>query len=436
MSFVGTVRAIKVAPRVKRTAALYRGVFGNSERLKLQLDCFNQLWSKIRQDIPYYAQLAKERSLPQAFKSWPEFIDKFPITTKKIVQANTALMSYDKPKPEFYRVSGGTTAQPVQLPAWRSETRLTQMDTWVARSWYGINPDDKLFTIWSRSHTLGHGWHSQVNKIKRNTKDWLLGYCRVSAYDMTDANLKAAAKKLLRQKPGYIMGFSVALDLFARANRDFVPRFRKLKVKAVIGCSEMFPHPDSKALLADLFNCPVIMEYGAGETNLMGHSHPNGGYLAFWRNYFLEALEPREPDSRIVRVTSLYNRCFPLIRYEIGDELELYPGDDGLGVARFKAVRGRCNLFALLSDGTKVHSEAFTHCVRHFTQIASYQVVQAKGKVTIRIVANPGFNHEIEERIRGKLCQVHPELAQAQFQIVDKLEQTAIGKTPILIRQD
>ena len=86
--------------------------------------------------------------------------------------------------------------------------------------------------------------------------------------------------------------------------------------------------------------------------------------------------------EKIIHVTSLYPRCFPLIRYELGDEIELEPGEEGLGVARFQSVKGRCNDTVALADGTILHSTTFSQAVRACPEISYFQVVDYQGSVS------------------------------------------------------
>ena len=131
--------------------------------------------------------------------------------------------------------------------------------------------------------------------------------------------MRRAAEELLRFRPAYVLGYSVALDLFAAANRDRREQLRASGVRLVVGTAEAFPTRESANRLRDLFGCDVAMEYGAVETGLLAHTHPEGGYRAFWRSYLLEVAGGEHPGRLLV--TSLYPRCLPLVRYEIGDEI-------------------------------------------------------------------------------------------------------------------
>ena len=160
--------------------------------------------------------------------------------------------------------------------------------------------------------------------------------------DLRPERMKQAAAEMIAFRPDYFLGYSVALDRFARGNEGMADQFRALQLKAVIGTSESFPGPESAVRLSNLLGAPIAMEYGAVETNVIAHTHPSGGYRVFWRTYLVEALPVAGTRRCRVLITSLYPRCFPLVRYEIGDEIEVEDTQSAAaGVLRFCGSHGR-----------------------------------------------------------------------------------------------
>jgi phenylacetate-CoA ligase len=295
-----------------------------------------------------------------------------------------------------------------------------------------------LFLIWGHSHLLGAGFKRRLNALKRETADRFLGYHRFSAYNLTNASMHRCAQEMLQFQPDYVLGYSVALDRFARANGPLHVQLRSLGVKVAIGTAEGFPASDSKALLGGLLGSPVAMEYGSVETDVVAHTHPDGSYRVFWHNYFLE-VERGVSTSREhrLRVTSLFPRCFPLVWYDIGDEIELCKEhQETYSIDRFRKVLGRCNDYAELPDGTLIHSEAFTHAIRAVSQVLAYQVVQDRGSIQIRLVCDQPLSSDSAGHIRSRLQQVHPFLENTEIKCVPCLEQTVAGKVPMVVRRD
>ena len=437
MTIAGSIRAEVYAPKVAARGALYARRSSTDERLGLQLGLWNQEWARLIQTVPYYRDLATQAGKRAGFDSWDDFLRTVPVTTRALVKERVADMSDTARPAEFHRITGGSTAEPVRLPAWHSEFEHTRYDLWMARGWYGITPASRQFMLWGHSHLLGRGIKGQLNALRRRLKDRLLGYYRFSAYDLRPEVLKHAAAAMLEFRPDYLLGYSVALDLFARAVGEFRERLRALGLKVTVGAAEAFPAPDSTDRLKDTLNCPIAMEYGSVETDLLAHTTPEGGYRAFWLSYFMEAVREQEHAGAYrIRVTSLYPRCFPLVRYEIGDEVELpdTPGGLALGLDCFKRVLGRCNEFVLLPGGARIHSEAFTHAVRECTAILGYQVIAAGDcRLAIHYLSHEPLRDADIAGIKGRLERINPQLAGAEFRRVERLEQTLAGKTRMVV---
>jgi phenylacetate-CoA ligase len=419
---------------VQERAALYADPPDARAIASRQLQMWNREWSRILREVPFYATLQKQIGLPDRFNSWDQFVRHVPVTTRSQVQTARAERRSALAPPNHWRITGGSTAQPLQMPAWNSEFDHTRPDTWLGRYWYGVLPADRQFTIWGHSHLLGTGLRGFLNARKRELFDRLLSYRRFSAYDLGFENMRRAAHALLRFSPRYLVGYSVALDAFARANRDLAAPLRALGLKVVIGAAERFPFADSERLLSDLFGCQVAMEYGSVETGLIAHTAPAGGYQTFWNTYFVEA-EPAGADrAAAIRVTSLYPRCFPLVRYELGDEIEL-EDDCPHPILRFRRVIGRCNDYLLLPTGEHIHSEAITHAVRSFGDVTGYQVIQQPSQIRLYLTAPNQLPAECIAEIQRRLKVVHPLLAEVTIQQCGHLQHTIVGKHPMVIRE-
>jgi phenylacetate-coenzyme A ligase PaaK-like adenylate-forming protein len=220
-------------------------------------------------------------------------------------------------------------------------------------------------------------------------------------------------------------------------NQNRRSALRVLGLKAVIATAEGFPSPESQGLLRDLFGCPIALEYGAVETAMLAHTRPGHVYQTFWKTYFVEAERQSDGSAgHTVRVTALYPRCFPLVRYELGDEIDLGEAAPTfvLGVDRFERVIGRCEDYVRLPDGFVVHSAAFTHVARSLPQITGYQVIQSNDSVRLTYTATGPVTDEQVAGIRERLTKIHPWLDNAKIVAVERLHQTAAGKTRLVIK--
>jgi phenylacetate-CoA ligase len=436
VTFAGRVREATYRRAVAERGREHDAPANEAEAHAIQLRLLNAEWTRLLATSRYFAALRDERGLPAQFASLDEFVAKLPSMTRAVAREHRATITCTGRSPEWFRVTGGSTAQPMQLPAWHAETLATRPDPWLGRGWYGVSAASRLFLIWGHSHLMGSGLAGALRARLREARDRALGYTRFSAYDLRPEKMREAAERMIATRPEYVIGYSFALDLFARVNLDRRRELRALGLKVVVATSESFPSPESRPRLEDLFGCPVAMEYGAVETGLVAHTRPpDGGFDVFWRTYLLDA-EPSEAGHRIY-VTSLYPRCFPLVRYEIGDEIRLpaAAGPRPVGIRHFGAVIGRANDYVILANGRRVHSELFTHALRHIEGIQGYQVVSHSQGVTLRYVGPGELTPACRATITGNLAQISEELGRVSFERVERLDQTVAGKTRMIVHE-
>ena len=397
-----------------------------------QLVRFNRCWEIIQHSVPYYAVLVDKGQIPSRFDNWEQFLQTMPVADRAFVYEHLPELSDRTRPPEDLRTTGGSTAQPISLPAWRSETGETERNEWLGRSWYGIGPEEPSFRLWGHSHLLGKVWRGWINGRKRILKDALLGIERISAYDLSDEALLRAYQILQVSDAAYMVGYSAALDRFARVIRQ-AKKMNRTPLKAVVATSESFPLADSREIISEAFDAPVALEYGSVETGVMAHTRPNDGYHVFWLSYFIEAVEPAPQGGYKVRVTSLYPRAFPLLRYDLGDAITL--DAPCLGVRYFPEVLGRTNLFLELETGERIHSEALSHAVKGIRAVSGYQMIQENGTFTLFLTALSAITPEEICEIRARLGKINPRLSKTPIRVVARLEQTRAGKTPMIIRR-
>jgi phenylacetate-CoA ligase len=430
---IGLLRRWRYRREIDKRRDLH--VLGRSEESvrTIQLSRLNDQWARTVELSPYFARMRRERGLPNRFESLEQFVEQVPPTSRADVQTFGAEMQCRGAKPDFFRTTGGSTAQPLRLPAWHSEVRETRPDMWLARSWYGITPASSAFMLWGHSHLLGTGLAGQYRGNLRRFYDSLLGYRRFSAYDLRSEKLRLAADLLESAPTDYVIGYSAALDLFAQVNEDRAHRLRALGIKVIVATAESFPSEESAGRLATLFGCPIAMEYGAVETGLLAHTLPSEGYDTFWHTSLLDA-EPSDRNHKLY-VTSLFPRCFPLIRYAIGDNVVLPPGVSTVGIRRLSSVVGRCNDHVVLEGGAVAHSELFTHAIRMCSEVLAYQVVKSASSIFVRYVAARPLSTTTQSEIRDRLCRIHPSLRTIHLERVERLQQTVAGKTRMVVSE-
>jgi phenylacetate-CoA ligase len=435
MTLIARIREWQKEPELRRRLVEYSRQVSPEDRLRWQLERFNQVWQTVAVQVPYYADLIRQKNIPSRFESWEEFLACMPVSDRSTVRQNRHRMTDNTRRIDGWATSGGSTGELVRLPVWHSEEKFTDPDVWVARAWWGVRFSHRNFRIWGHGHLFNNRWVT----LRHRLKERLIGIYFFPAYNLSDQRMRLAADRLLWYKPHHVRGFGMALDLFARVNQDRADEFRKLNLKVVAATGEAFPFDDSQSRISQVFHAPVALEYGSNEAHTIAHTSPGEDYRVFWQNYFLEAFEPGISGHGIVRITNLFPKCFPLIRYDLGDEIELDPQAQtaGYGLDRFARVLGRQDDYIELPDGTRINSIALKNVMSQFPEIMRYQMIQKGGEFNVYVITELAEIPEgMSTAIRARFARLHPDLA--NLVCVHKavqLEQTIAGKTRIVIRK-
>jgi phenylacetate-coenzyme A ligase PaaK-like adenylate-forming protein len=423
---------------LERRIAEYEPIYGAplAEVEAEQLARLNAAWSESLGRSPWARALQKRLSLPDVFASWAAFEAAVPVQRKPDLKAVVAAETGEVPG-AAWRSTGGTTAEPLRFPVFQAEVDLIELDMWLGRARLGVRRDDRLFMIWGHSHMFGVGLGGAVARVRRQVLDRALGYTRWSAYRLSPEDLRHAGEALLRSGARYIIGYSTALDRFARANLDRAAQFGRLKLKAVIATAEGLPQVDSREAIEACFGAPLAMEYGTVETGPLAYQRSGGGaYDVFWAHNRLAFAEPPAADgSAELTVTTLYPRALPLMRYAIGDRAMAASARGG-SITAIAAVVGRCNDAVEMADGQTIHSEAFTHAVRDIPGLRAYQVVArpAGAPPLIRCEADR-IGPDAVGLIRSRLSKVHPALAAVEVETVMRIAPSVAGKHRMVVEE-
>lgn len=399
----------------------------------LQLQKLKEVW-RASQAIPYYQQLVKEGSVPRELSTWQD-LQSIPILTRQIIQDSPEKFIRPQSPPDAFAKTAGSVGTPICLGMSKSQKRLMKAVKLSCWRQCGYEAGSRLFLIWGHSHLLGTGFKGKLNHLKRKAADYCLGYRRVNAYLLDQVNAERYAQQLCDFRPHGVIGYTSALDIFVRQNLRYVERFRSLGVRFVLATSEPPPREDTHQLLSDAFNCDVVQEYGGAEFGQIAFKRGAKPFKVFADLNYVEAVPAQNgpSDAGRVVITSLYPSYCPLVRYEVGDEVSgvhrLWHGH----VTEFEKLAGRVNEAVVLSDGKAIHSVGIFHCIHQESSVLNIQMLLTDTGNTISLITTPAYDAKVEDRIRKRLGQLHPELKSAKIKQVLDLQTTRAGKRKWLI---
>jgi len=406
-----------------------------SEIERKQVLSFNRIWERALTNVLFYRDWKCKFSLPDAINNLSE-LDDWPVLTKSDLRDLSKFSRSDVPEPKGRIITGGSTGEPVRLPSWNDWS--TGVSQTIGRRAYGVEPGDKMFMLWGHEHLYGTGFNRKINIYKRRFKDWLANWKRVSAYDLSVDAMRAAFVMFEKFQPKAVLGFSPAVLAFVRHNKD---RTRTVKSVKVVICSAGPLSASEKQEIEAFFGAKVCMEYGSVECGVMAYTRPEDGrYYTFWNTHLIQAQKDDSGNYKAL-VTRLVDCYVPLIRYDIGDYLDL-EGEDvdecKRSVLGMKDVLGRPSEMISFACGVSFFGALIGDCVKQVPTVLSSQIAvdEAKNILEIRVTADGELSGDdlmlIKNRFELTVADAHK--IDVRIVQVEKLQMTNGGKVPRVVR--
>lgn len=402
---------------------------------EFQVEKFNVIWKNACTNIPFYAQWRDKYDLSESISSLSE-LESWPILTKSNLRNLSLFKRADASEPKGRILTGGSTGEPIRLPSWGDS--MSGVSQTIGRMAYGIEPGDKTFLLWGHEHLYGRGVKRKINALKRGFKDWLANWKRVSAYDLSAGAMQRAYKVCARFKPKFVIGFSPAVLAFVRHNKDKAHTIESVRV---ILCTAGPLTPEEKLEIEDFFGGVVCMEYGSVECGVMAYTRPRDGqYDVFWNTHLLQAQKQSDGEYKNL-VTRLIDCYVPLIRYDIGDYLDLdcaNEEENKRSVLEIKSVKGRPSEMINFKCGVSFFGALIGDCVKQVPDIISSQIAadELNDRLEIRVTASRLLSNEDKELIINRLQLTVKGIEDVSVSVEqkEKLFTTVGGKIPRIIK--
>jgi len=267
---------------------------------------------------PYYKTIFDDYDFkPAEFKDLQELKQLPTFTKTTLIRYNKLIHSNYPFKRLFPALTSGTTGESLSFfknEEWDSMNRAAMFRGY---SWYGVHPSEKNGYLWG--YNLNP---KQATKIK--WLDRLQNRFRIFSY--SNEQIEKFAHNLKGAK--YLHGYSSMIYEVAKlVNKSGLKIKHDLKM--IKGTSEkVFDSYQEEVKKA--FGLKIISEYGSAESGLIAFECPEGNMHIAMEHIIVE-----EEDGEIL-VTNLLSRSFPIIRYRLGDIVELADKD-------FKCKCGRAH---------------------------------------------------------------------------------------------
>jgi phenylacetate-CoA ligase len=257
-----------------------------------------------------------------------------------------------------------------------------------------------------------------------------------------EAGTVAEYARVLREfQPDVLWVYPTALESLCRL---LLGAGLQLGIPRVHASSEILG-PNTWRLARLALNAPAIADYyGQAERVAFASAFAPGEYR-FLAGYSRVELVPFAPegDSMLYEIvgTSLWNLAMPLVRYRTGDLVRLPAAwgaaeleEVALGTRAFGGVLGRSGEFLLTPEGARI--TGINHFPREVGHVRRIQVIQERlDEVRLLVLAEPGYAPHDGQRLLANVRAKLPPSMRVSVELCERLEQTALGKTPFVIHR-
>ncbi len=316
-------------------------------RLRLIL---KRAWEK----IPYYREQFKARGLHPDEISCLADLACVPTLSKEALRQNRdALIADDAARHgPFLCSTSGSTGEPVGFYLDRHAQVQEFAYYWRHWGWAGYRLGSSFAELCSHYFVTRKRLYDQATDAQRYLRRLLL-----NSNLICDAGCRQMAEALRRDQPRFLKGVASALYFLAL-------RFRQLGITdihfdAVFSTGDLVTQM-YRNVIESVFSCPLLDSYGHMERTVAVSQCRQGSYHIHSDYGVLEVQTngaAREGETVLGRVlgTSLHNLAMPLIRYEVGDTVEVFREPRlcpcGRGFPLIKAVHGRHEDVVMTPDG-------------------------------------------------------------------------------------
>lgn len=367
--------------RLKEKKNFYAKIKTPQDIYTYQLEKFNEVWQNAYKQIPFYKLWKEQHQLPDRISQLHE-LKYFPVLTKKDIQKNQTLIF--EHLENFQLIStGGSTGEPVKFPTSQQEREEIYAGLYLARSWWGFKPFDKVAIFWGHSHLFGSGLRGKINQIKRRISDWLVNSKRFNAYDTSFSTLSRYTKELKNYNPNWIIGYTSTIYKLAKFIQENSIHLNLTNLQGVIVTSETVTSADLH-IIENAFKVPCIIEYGMAETGVIAYAKSNSHTLQLLWDSFIGITQ-----NNILNVTSLDARHFPLINYQTDDCIQ---SDDEISIIHINSISGRKKDILNIATSTsflELSGILMVHILKNYPNIYDVQFQQLPNNVVKILFTSP-----------------------------------------------
>lgn len=319
----------------------------------------------------YYRQLYINIKNPEDIRN----ISKLPILNKEDLRSNIKEIVINSNERLLINKTGGTTGKSLEVytrPVNQQE-RFAMLDDFRSRFGYELGKR----TAWFSGKSL-----LTKKDIKRSVfwkTDYYYKVRYYSTFHIKEAYLKYYIENLAQFKPEFIVGFPSSILEIAKYGIKNGYDFPNGMIKAIFPTAETITD-DMRQPIESFFKAKMYNQYASSEGAPFIFECTNNKLHLELQSGVFEVLDDNNQPTKYGKlvVTSFTTEGTPLIRYDIGDSIELSDEvcDCGNNNPLVKAILGRIDDYVFSIENGKINLGNVSNTLKDTKGIVKFQAIQ------------------------------------------------------------
>ncbi len=341
------------------------------ELITVQSQKYKELIHYTMENSKYYKKTLNTVEIPDSL----DRIDELPIMDKETLRKNIDEVYTIKKEDGHTAKTGGTTGKSLEVIYTSSDVqeRFAILDNF--RSGFGYKLGKK--TAWFSGKNLLNSKDIKKNRFWKT--DYFYNVRYYSTFHIHSKYLDFYLKNLISYKPEYMVGFPSTMYEIAKYGINNQIIFPSNIIKAIFPTAETIT-PDIRNVIEGYFKTNIYNQYASSEGAPFILECVNKNLHLELQSGVFEVLNSENKPSRKGRlvVTSFNTHGTPLIRYDIGDQIELQDGCCSCGNNNplVKEISGRVSDYIFSEEIGKINLGNISNCLKGVQGIVKFQIQQ------------------------------------------------------------
>ncbi|GAA4274198.1 phenylacetate--CoA ligase family protein [Aquimarina gracilis] len=302
-------------------------------------------------------------------------IQSLPIINKETLRSNYSSIYTIRKDEGIVSKTGGTTGKSLEVLYTHKDVqeRFALLDNFRSSFGYELGKN----TAWFSGKNLLSNRDIKKNRFWKT--DYIYKVRYYSTFHIHGKYLKYYLENLIAYKPLYMVGFPSTMYEIAKYGLAHGIDFPANTVKAIFPTAETITQ-DIREVLEGFFKTNLYNQYASSEGAPFILECENKKLHLELQSGVFEVLDEKNQQAKAGRlvVTSFNTHGTPLIRYDIGDQIELGEGtcDCGNNNPLVKEVLGRISDYIYSEETGKINLGNVSNCLKGVKGIIKFQIIQ------------------------------------------------------------